>query len=339
MAWDGDRQRVGGASPCHGPHRARRADACGDIGVARGPARGNVAQRLPDPLLEGRAAHVQRQGQAQARCFDEAHHLRHQRLEGRIATDQLGLRKAVLQVVRQHFGVIAQQDGADAAIALRHQDGAERALADRKADRGVDTARTKAACRHAQHLVGLGVEATTRVVAGAVDRLGDRAATGELLAQALCTVRLRIGPWREACCGLEHAVKVMNAQAGALRQLGQGGSRLGGLDEAAQTAHHRGVLRRLRRLVGFAAQAGAKTRALGIGRRCVKGHVLGPRAARRAARAAIHAGGAHRVEKRAVGPRIPRHHRGPARIAHRRRGEPVGLAVRVHGVSVVCSGR
>ena len=60
-----------------------RADALRDLGVARGRARRDRAQRLPHALLERGAAHVERQIEAQRRRFDEADDLRDELLERR----------------------------------------------------------------------------------------------------------------------------------------------------------------------------------------------------------------------------------------------------------------
>src|SRR5262249_53474493 len=59
VARDGDGERVRGAGLRHGAHRLGRTDARGELAVAhRGTCR-HLAQRLPDALLEGRAAQVE----------------------------------------------------------------------------------------------------------------------------------------------------------------------------------------------------------------------------------------------------------------------------------------
>ena len=105
----------------------------------------DLAQRLPDALLEGGAAHVERQVEAERRRLDEAHDLGDQLLEIGIAADQLRAREAVLEIAHKRVRIVAQQDGADALVALRHQDRAERALADGEADLGVRAAGAVAA--------------------------------------------------------------------------------------------------------------------------------------------------------------------------------------------------
>ena len=83
---------------------ARLADAAGDIAVRCRRAGRNGAQRRPDLMLEGRAAHVERQIEALARRLDEGDDLGDQLAEVSIAADQLGAREAVAQFVLEHLG-------------------------------------------------------------------------------------------------------------------------------------------------------------------------------------------------------------------------------------------
>jgi len=61
VAGDDDRQRIVADSARDCPCAARIADGLGDVLITACRAVGNIAQRLPDPLLEGRARAVQRQ--------------------------------------------------------------------------------------------------------------------------------------------------------------------------------------------------------------------------------------------------------------------------------------
>src|SRR5260221_14575094 len=65
VAGNGDGDRVGGAGVRHRAHGFRRADALRDLRVARRRAGRDLAQRLPDALLKGGAAHVERQVEAE----------------------------------------------------------------------------------------------------------------------------------------------------------------------------------------------------------------------------------------------------------------------------------
>src|SRR4051794_7003007 len=66
MARDRDGERVGGAGLGDRADGAGRADLARDLGVARGLAGRDLAQRLPDSLLERGAADVERQRAAAA---------------------------------------------------------------------------------------------------------------------------------------------------------------------------------------------------------------------------------------------------------------------------------
>ena len=85
MAGNRDRQRIGCARLCHGTHRFWRADALGNLGVARRFADRNFGERLPNALLKRGAAHIERQVEPYARRFDEADHFRDQLFERLIA--------------------------------------------------------------------------------------------------------------------------------------------------------------------------------------------------------------------------------------------------------------
>lgn len=90
MAGNGDRQRVGGTGLRHRPRGLWSADALGNLGVAGRGAWGNLPKRLPDALLEGRAAHIERQLKTQARCFRETDYLGHDLLEIGVTAVQRG---------------------------------------------------------------------------------------------------------------------------------------------------------------------------------------------------------------------------------------------------------
>src|SRR6202171_5508990 len=67
-------QRIGGAGLRYGAGRLRRANAAGDVAVARGLSCGDGPQCLPDAALEGCAPHIQRQIQSQSGRFHESDH-------------------------------------------------------------------------------------------------------------------------------------------------------------------------------------------------------------------------------------------------------------------------
>ena len=143
----------------------------GDFGSSGRRAGRDLAQRLPDALLERRAADVEGQVEPERRRLDEADDAGHELLEAGVAADQPGLRKAVLEVAHQGVRVVAEQDRAHAPDAGGDQDRAQRALADGEADRRASPPDRKLGGGHAEH-PGRGlVEAAARVEAGAVDRV------------------------------------------------------------------------------------------------------------------------------------------------------------------------
>ena len=125
MAGDGDGNRIRCTSLCDCASRFRRTDALGDLRIAHRGARRYLAQRLPHPLLESRAAHVERQVEPQRRRFDEADNPGHEFFELPVAADQLCFREAVLEVVQQDVGVVSERDGAEAIAGGCDQDRAQ----------------------------------------------------------------------------------------------------------------------------------------------------------------------------------------------------------------------
>jgi hypothetical protein len=197
---------------------------------------------VPDPLLEGGAADVERQVEADAGRFDESHDPGHQLLEGGVSADQGGAGKPVLEVAHQGVRIVAHEDGADAAPAAGDEDGAQRALADREPDLRVRAAGAELGRCHAQQPLGLVVEPAVGAVARLVDRGGDRRRLAQLAADPLATMGRGIGSRREAGDCLEHAVEVERAEAGTRRQLLERRGTRGGLDQPAGLGHRGRVL-------------------------------------------------------------------------------------------------
>src|SRR5262245_32245561 len=134
VARNSDGNTICAASLCHCAHGFRRADPLGEVAIACGGARGDLADRLPHPLLEGRAADVERQIEATSRRLDKADYLRHKPLECFIATKKLRFGEAVLQSTDQRLRIIAELDRAHAFTRGGDEDRTERALANRKAN-------------------------------------------------------------------------------------------------------------------------------------------------------------------------------------------------------------
>ncbi len=119
----------------HRTHRLRCSDALGDVGIGRRRPRRNLAQRLPHALLERGPTHVEGEIETEGGRLDETDHLGHQLLEARVAADQGGAGKAVLQIAHERLGLVPERNRAHAFVGGGHQDRAQRALADREADR------------------------------------------------------------------------------------------------------------------------------------------------------------------------------------------------------------
>ena len=63
MARDRYSQRVGAAGLGNGPNRSWGADKLGDVAITRSRTSRNLLQRLPDSLLKGSAADIERKVQ------------------------------------------------------------------------------------------------------------------------------------------------------------------------------------------------------------------------------------------------------------------------------------
>src|SRR5690606_21601822 len=111
--------------------------------------------------------------------------------------------------IAQHFlRVIAQQNGADALLALRDQNRAETAFADRETDARMLAAAPVVPRLHAQHARRSFVEAALGTITGGVDRVGDRGAAGKRIAHTRRAMRARIFARRQTGARLEDAMEV-----------------------------------------------------------------------------------------------------------------------------------
>ena len=112
----------------------------------------------------------------------------------------------------------------------------------------------------------------------------------------------------------EDAMEVIEAEAGLRSQGLQRWRRVGRLDAAAGGGDDGRMPRTGFGGIVLGALAGAVAGRLGLGGRGEELDVLRPRQPRGAARAAVDAGGAHRIDELAVGSRVARQYLGPARI-------------------------
>src|SRR5262249_55322635 len=151
------------ASLCHCAHGFRRANPLGEIAIACGGPCGDLADRLPHPLLEGGAADVERQIEATSRRLDKTDHLRHKPLERFIAAKTLRFWEAILQGADHRLGVVADLDRAPPFAGGGDEDRTERALANRKANDVAAPAAAELRWRHAEQTGRGGVEPSVGV--------------------------------------------------------------------------------------------------------------------------------------------------------------------------------
>ena len=70
-------------------------------------------QRLPNPLPECRAAHIERKAKSDSGLFHETDDTRDQRFVILVAADEAGLGEPVLKAPYQRIRVVAEQDRCD----------------------------------------------------------------------------------------------------------------------------------------------------------------------------------------------------------------------------------
>ncbi|MNZ74536.1 hypothetical protein D3C78_929870 [compost metagenome] len=112
MAGNDDGNGVGAIGRAHGAHRLRVADAFGQLAVAGGAAVGDFQQRLPDFLLEGRAARREKQVEALQAAFEVAVQLSAMLVELASGRLPVGVRvSAPLAIHVEHLqaGLVASQ--------------------------------------------------------------------------------------------------------------------------------------------------------------------------------------------------------------------------------------
>jgi hypothetical protein len=173
MTRDGNCQVVFGARLRNGTNSLRTPDALRNLSVAGRVAWTDRAQRAPYSLLKDRPTNVERQVEPERWSLHERHHASDELLEGGISSDQLGIRKLVLEVAHQLLGIVAEQNRADASLGPCNDDVPERAAPDREANLRVRSARAVLLRLHAEEalrdLVKASVGAEPRIVDHARD--------------------------------------------------------------------------------------------------------------------------------------------------------------------------
>src|SRR5471030_2548445 len=128
MTWNRHGDLVGAAGESHRPDRFGRSNALGNLGVTGRFPCGDFTQCLPDTFLEGGAAHVQRQVQANGWRFDETDDLCDQQLEVLITTNKVRFTEHILEVTHQRIRIIAKKNRANTALALSYENGTQGTL-------------------------------------------------------------------------------------------------------------------------------------------------------------------------------------------------------------------
>lgn len=106
MAGNGHSEMVGGACLRDCADGAWCPNLLRNVCVAGGGADWDSPQCLPDLLLESGAAYVERQIETARRCFNEADYGGYQALKIGVATKQLGLGEAVLEITYQGLRIV-----------------------------------------------------------------------------------------------------------------------------------------------------------------------------------------------------------------------------------------
>ena len=208
-----------------------------------------------------------------------------------------------MQVARQLVGIVPQENGANAPVALGNKDRPERAFANGKADFGIGAASTIVARRHAQNVIRLFVETAVGIVAGIKNGIGHGTAGAtvtKFITHPLLALCRRVLSWGQSGDVLENAVKMIGTHPDALCQFFQDWRGLRFLDDTAGLRDFGCVLFSQRGPVRLAAFAGPEARLFGFFACFVKTDILRPCQAGRARRTAVHARGSDRVIEPAV---------------------------------------
>ena len=329
MAGDGDGDRVRADGCGDGAGGRGAAEFAGKVGVAAGFAARDLLQGLPDALLEGGGADVEREGRGEGMLAGLAGD------EGdgvcepagvALGGDELGLVEALAQVGDELGVVAAEGDGADAGGGGGDEHAAERAGGGGVADEEACSAFAHDTRGHAEGFAGGFVEAAGGAEAGFVDGVDDalgfgfrRTARGGFAGgvsgaegvfeagDALGLGELSGGDAEDAA---ESAQDGEAADSGGFSEVGEAGALGGVLGEVVGGGGDGGGLRVGTRdgAVGLAALAGAVAGLFGGGRGGEEADVLFCGATAGTAGAAVDLGGFNGVEELAVGAGVALEH-------------------------------
>src|SRR5215469_15601695 len=222
--------------------------------------RRNSLQLLPDALLEGGAANIQRQVQADSRSLDEANDLRDELLVLLISTNETGLGKLVLEISGKRIGIITHEDRADSFFGGGDKNGAQRRLRDGKAN-GVSRAALAILFRlHAEHLRGTCIETAVRVESCLVDGFGHSLPLRQSLLNAVSAMGVRVVFGCQPGGDLEKAVEVSGTHFDSFGELIQAREFVNVRDHSARHGDGFSVLTGESGPPGVTTFAGAETR-------------------------------------------------------------------------------
>src|SRR5258707_7757338 len=114
MAGDRNGELVCGAGSSHGAHGLGCANATSNLGIGYGFADWDFLESLPNPLLERRAANIQRQIRVYARRLHKADNASNQRFVVAIRPDEMRLGESILQAAHEAVGIVSQKNGRNA---------------------------------------------------------------------------------------------------------------------------------------------------------------------------------------------------------------------------------
>src|SRR5262249_35638326 len=117
MAGNGDGEIVRGARSGDRTCGRRGCNTPRNLGIANRLADANLSQRLPNALLEGRAADIKGGFEAGSGGFDEADNPRDQSVKISISGNETRFRETILEIADELVRVISQQDGGDSLLA------------------------------------------------------------------------------------------------------------------------------------------------------------------------------------------------------------------------------
>ena len=160
MAWDCNGERICCARARHRAAGRGLPDGLSQLRIAHRGSGANACERFPYRCLKLSPLDIECDIVRTPRILDELDDARAQLFKRRISTDEIGVRKAMMQGLNQGLWVVAQEDRTHTAFGRRHQEVAKRAAAHRKTNARRRRASSRRGCSLREYaLVGPDVEA------------------------------------------------------------------------------------------------------------------------------------------------------------------------------------